>query len=120
MISLTFGRVWSTFLIFWNFSVVPPLQVQVSPVVPPLVLSENFEIVQNVFLWLEDKFYNKKIVLDDFSNVWKFLKRFFNLKFSCGLLFPSAIDACGPPFDFERKFLNLTKRVFGIQNNYFY
>ena len=27
---------------FGNFPVVPPLQVQVTPVVPPLVLDENF------------------------------------------------------------------------------
>ena len=42
MIPLKFGRVSSTFLIFRNFTVVPPLQVQVTPVVPPLVLDENF------------------------------------------------------------------------------
>ena len=43
MIPLKFGRVSSTFLIFRNFTVVPPLQVQVTPVVPPLVLDENFK-----------------------------------------------------------------------------
>ena len=45
MIPLKFGRVSSTFLTFQNFTVVPPLQVQVTPAVPPfppLVLDENF------------------------------------------------------------------------------
>ena len=57
MIPLNFGRVSSTFLIFRNFTVVPPLQVQVTPVVPPLVLDENFEIFQNVFLGLQNIFF---------------------------------------------------------------
>ena len=60
MIPLKFGRVSSTFLIFRNFTVVPPLQVQVTPVVPPLVLDENFEIFQNVFLGLQNIFFHQK------------------------------------------------------------
>ena len=81
---------------------VSPLQVQVTPMVPPLVLNENYEILQNVFLLLQNKFFLKKILLDDFFKVWKGLKHFFNfLKFSCGPPFASASDACGPPFGFE-------------------
>ena len=57
-------------------------------------------------------FFKKKIVLDDFFNVWKCLKHFFNfLKFCCGPPFTSATDACGPPFGFELKLRNPSKRV---------
>ena len=55
----------------------------------------------------------KKIVLDYLFIVLKGLKHFLNfLKFSCAPPFGSASDACGPPFGFRLKFLNLSKRVF--------
>ena len=55
----------------------------------------------------------KKTVLDDLFIVLKVLKLFFNfLKFSCGPPFGSASYACGAPFCFGSKFINLSKRVF--------
>ena len=48
------------FLIFWNFPVVPPLQVQVTPVVPPLLLTENFKNLQNVFWCLKNNFFQER------------------------------------------------------------
>ena len=102
MISLKFGRVSSTFLIFRNFPVVPPLQVQVTPVVPPLFwvkISKSYKICSYGSKII---FFIKEIVLDDFFKVWKGFKYFVNFsKFSCGPPFASASDACGPPFGFE-------------------
>ena len=57
-----------------------------------------------MLLWIEKKFFIKKIVLHDPFKVSKGFKHFLNFsKFSYGPPFASASDACGPPLWFWLK-----------------
>ena len=99
---------------------VPPLQVQVTPVVPPLVFNENFEILKNVFLLLQKNFFIKKIVLDELFNVWKCLKHFFNfLKFFVVPPLPVIGTPVVPRFVLNENFEIIQNVFLLLQNNFF-